>query len=621
MLKTTKHLLALALSAAMLLGSPGMLTAFADNGDDLAMAKSLSVQTIGDSGNNASKNTIAPESNNSAAVVEQINSLPTTDNLANYTPTIELNPEDEGYQEAYQAALDAYYSQIQEQVKAARASYDALTEEQKVVFDATVLAKLESLENLFAMREQINMLPEGESDYTVTQDGNTFTTSEGIKIIYQFTDYLTGKDLTNDPAFADTKAFVDEGFLQFPELNGRALNNDREPDGPKFTIPAAYDYNKENKKFFNFTYENDSGETIHRILRDVHYQFEGGGNGSSNTTTGIMPNPPMAPFLFDSTNGATLTVNYVFRNEGDPNLQNDILTNEIQNLNPSIIINGQEMPREENDDNITFYVNSKEDIFLTYSPTMDMKKLGFDGSAEGEGWNYLLYFYGNISDDSIIYLHFTFDENIDLENSIIEPKLESDMFSYDSYFIEGQDLTIVCHWDSQKADENWPDPQTLITLSGLQLKIRDDWEGDSLTIQNYGWVDGFAIASNNYAWRIDGGEKYDTLVLKLKSTDPAPDPTPDPEPQPEPDPEPDRPSRPSRDDDDDWEPLPDAPVKEKAETVEVETEVPEQTETQTPVQQPEKHNPETGDASFAPVSLALAAASLSAAALLARKRK
>ncbi len=580
--------------------------------------------TIGQSSDNENQSEnlspADPTADNSAAVAEQINALPSADDPANYTPTIELKPEDEGYQEAYQAALDAYYSQIQEQVKAARSAYDALTEEQKFAFDATVLAKLESLENLFAMREQINMLPEGESDYTVTQDGNTFTTSEGIKIIYQFTDYLTGKDLTNDPAFADTKAFVDEGFLQFPELNGRALNNDREPDGPMFIIPAAYNDNKEDQTFFNFTYENDSRETIHRILRDVHYQFEGGGNGSSNTTTGIMPNPPMAPSLFDSTNGATLTVNYVFRNEGDPNLQNDILTNEIQNLNPSIIINGQEMPREENDDNITFYVNSKEDIFLTYSPTMDMKKLGFDGSAEGEGWNYLLYFYGNISDDSIIYLHFTFDENIDLENSIIEPKLESDMFSYDSYFIEGQDLTIVCHWDSQKADENWPDPQTLITLSGLQLKIRDDWEGDSLTIQNYGWVDGFAIASNNYAWRIDGGEKYDTLVLKLKSTDPAPDPTPDPEPQPDPDPTPDRPSRPNPDDDDDWEPLPDSPVKDKPEKVEVETVVPEETETPT-TEQPDKYNPETGDTTTVFAAMALAAVSLGGVVLLGRKKK
>ena len=106
--------------------------------------------TIGQSDENENQNENSSPStstaDNSAAVVEQINSLPTTDDLANYTPTIELKPEDEGYQEAYQAALDAYYSQVQEQVKAARAAYDALTEEQKVVFDATVLAKLESLD-------------------------------------------------------------------------------------------------------------------------------------------------------------------------------------------------------------------------------------------------------------------------------------------------------------------------------------------------------------------------------------------------------------------------------------------------------------------------------------------
>ena len=96
------------------------------------------------------------------AVVDVINSLPTTDDLANYTPTIELKPEDEGYQEAYQAALDAYYSQVQEKVKAARAAYDALTEEQKAAFDATTLAKLTALEELIALREQADVLPETE---------------------------------------------------------------------------------------------------------------------------------------------------------------------------------------------------------------------------------------------------------------------------------------------------------------------------------------------------------------------------------------------------------------------------------------------------------------------------
>ena len=163
------------------------------------------------------------------------------------------------------------------------------------------------------------------------------------------------------------KSSVDKGFLQFPELNGHPLNSSQNPDGPIFTIPAAYNSEPENIIYFNFTYTYDSGEEIHRILRDVHYQFEGGGNGSSNTTTGSMIYP-MKPFLFDSTNGATLTVNYVFKNEGDPHLKSDILTNEIQNLNPSITINGQEMSREENDSNTTFYINEKENIFLNYSP-------------------------------------------------------------------------------------------------------------------------------------------------------------------------------------------------------------------------------------------------------------
>ena len=95
---------------------------------------------------------------------------------------------------------------------------------------------------------------------------------------------------------------------------------------------------------------------------------------------------------------------------------------------------------------------------------------------------------------------------------------------------------------------------------------------------------------------------------------PGTDPTPDP------DPDPDRPSRPNRDDDDDWEPLPDAPVKDKPEKVEVETEVPEETETPAP-EQPEKHNPETGDTTTVFAAMALAAVSLGGVVLLGRKKK
>ena len=92
---------------------------------------------------------------------------------------------------------------------------------------------------------------------------------------------------------------------------------------------------------------------------------------------------------------------------------------------------------------------------------------------------------------------------------------------------------------------------------------------------------------------------------------PGTDPTPDP------DPDPDRPSRPHRDDDDDWEPLPDAPVKDKPTT---EVDVPEETETPT-TEQPDKYNPETGDTTTVFAAMALAAVSLGGVVLLGRKKK
>ena len=91
---------------------------------------------------------------------------------------------------------------------------------------------------------------------------------------------------------------------------------------------------------------------------------------------------------------------------------------------------------------------------------------------------------------------------------------------------------------------------------------------------------------------------------------PGTDPTPDP------DPDPDRPSRPNRDDDD-WEPLPDAPVKDKPTT---EVDVPEETETPT-TEQPDKYNPETGDTTTVFAAMALAAVSLGGVVLLGRKKK
>ena len=121
----------------------------------------------------------------------------------------------------------------------------------------------------------------------------------------------------------------------------------------------------------------------------------------------------------------------------------------------------------------------------------------------------------------------------------------------------------------------------------------------------------FPVDSNGNVGEKEAFDKP-TVSYTVGSNDhPGTDPTPDP------DPDPDRPSRPSRDDDDDWEPLPDAPVKDKPTT---EVDVPEETETPT-TEQPDKYNPETGDTTTVFAAMALAAVSLGGVVLLGRKKK
>ena len=121
----------------------------------------------------------------------------------------------------------------------------------------------------------------------------------------------------------------------------------------------------------------------------------------------------------------------------------------------------------------------------------------------------------------------------------------------------------------------------------------------------------FPVDSNGNVGEKEAFDKP-TVSYTVGSNDhPGTDPTPDP------DPDPDRPSRPNRDDDDDWEPLPDAPVKDKPTT---EVDVPEETETPT-TEQPDKYNPETGDTTTVFAAMALAAVSLGGVVLLGRKKK
>ena len=121
----------------------------------------------------------------------------------------------------------------------------------------------------------------------------------------------------------------------------------------------------------------------------------------------------------------------------------------------------------------------------------------------------------------------------------------------------------------------------------------------------------FPVDSNGNVGEKEAFDKPTVSYTVGGNDNPGTDPTPDP------DPDPDRPSRPNRDDDDDWEPLPDAPVKDKPTT---EVDVPEETETPT-TEQPDKYNPETGDTTTVFAAMALAAVSLGGVVLLGRKKK
>ena len=121
----------------------------------------------------------------------------------------------------------------------------------------------------------------------------------------------------------------------------------------------------------------------------------------------------------------------------------------------------------------------------------------------------------------------------------------------------------------------------------------------------------FPVDSNGNVGEKEAFDKPTVSYTVGGNDNPGTDPTPDP------DPDPDRPSRPNRGDDDDWEPLPDAPVKGKPTT---EVDVPEETETPT-TEQPDKYNPETGDTTTVFAAMALAAVSLGGVVLLGRKKK
>ena len=125
--KFMRSVTAMVVAVTMLISSQGVVTSFADGGDHSDMSESSSVQMkeVGNNGTNQPTENGTGEDAAVKDVVEMINALPAAETITEETDLVSLK----------------------DQVNAARAAYDALSDDQKAAFDIAVLEKLTALED------------------------------------------------------------------------------------------------------------------------------------------------------------------------------------------------------------------------------------------------------------------------------------------------------------------------------------------------------------------------------------------------------------------------------------------------------------------------------------------
>lgn len=143
--KFMRSVTAMVVAVTMLISSQGVVTSFADGGDHSDMSESSSVQ-MNEVGNNGTNQPTENGTGEDAAVkdvVEMINALPAAETITKETNLVSLK----------------------DQVNAARAAYDELSDDQKAAFNADVLGKLTALEAKISELESNDQ--ETESSETV----------------------------------------------------------------------------------------------------------------------------------------------------------------------------------------------------------------------------------------------------------------------------------------------------------------------------------------------------------------------------------------------------------------------------------------------------------------------
>ena len=171
---------------------------------------------------------------------------------------------------------------------------------------------------------------------------------------------------------------------------------------------------------------------------------------------------------------------------------------------------GKEVKIETPNPKDTYKVNGPSGITVDYTATMDMTKLKWEkqGSLYDDQftpWQMLTAQPGWITEDTVVFLKFTFDKNIDLEafKATYEAAvkagkptdvlmLTSNMFEIADdgvqFDIENQkrEMTIKCNWKKETGHD--PDPE--ITLYGFGLPVKANWGGNKIDITNSGCVGG-----------------------------------------------------------------------------------------------------------------------------------
>ena len=155
----------------------------------------------------------------------------------------------------------------------------------------------------------------------------------------------------------------------------------------------------------------------------------------------------------------------------------------------------------------TATMNMENLKWLVAGKEVDVSKLQNVPDGVTTPWELLMARPGQITEDTVVFLKFTFDKNIDLgtfqtnyNNATTSEakekllKLESNMFKIADeggvqFDIEKREMTIKCNWNWNKETGHAPEPK--ITLNGYGLPVANDWNGSKqINIENSGCVSG-----------------------------------------------------------------------------------------------------------------------------------